>query len=275
MEEKDLFDMFREGSESLTEQPTNDSWKRLERRLASSKATKKRKPLPLQLMVVVAIVALLITAGIVNWVVIKDREAHLKNKDTFFGLQFLVGKWSASEGNVVDELTFSTQNTLNLPQNVSKNAPILRGIKTLHLRVREACKNAEKIAHYLQAHPKVEKVFWPGFATHPNHDIAKKQMRHFGGMVSFDLKGGILADATTVLSGTKLFSLAESLGGVESLIGHPASMTHASIPREERLKVGLTDSLIRLSVGIEDVDDLIEDLENALAKVTIETLATI
>ncbi len=131
MEEKDLFDMFREGSESLTEQPTNDSWKRLERRLASSKATKKRKPLPLQLMVVVAIVALLITAGIVNWVVIKDREAHLKNKDTFFGLQFLVGKWSASEGNVVDELTFSTQNTLNLPQNVSKNAPILRGIKTV------------------------------------------------------------------------------------------------------------------------------------------------
>jgi cystathionine gamma-lyase len=152
---------------------------------------------------------------------------------------------------------------------------ILRGIKTLHLRVREACKNAEKIAHFLQAHPKVGKVYWPGFATHPNHDIAKKQMRHFGAMVSFDLKGGNLADATTVLSGTKLFSLAESLGGVESLIGHPASMTHASIPREERLKVGLTDSLIRLSVGVEDVEDLIEDLEMALAKVTNETLATI
>jgi cystathionine gamma-lyase len=150
---------------------------------------------------------------------------------------------------------------------------ILRGIKTLHLRVREACRNAEKIAHFLQAHPKVDKVFYPGFKTHPNHEIAKKQMRHFGGMVSFDLKGGNLADATTVLSGTKLFALAESLGGVESLIGHPASMTHASIPREERLKVGLTDSLIRLSVGIEDVDDLIEDLEAALVKVTIETLA--
>jgi cystathionine gamma-lyase len=151
---------------------------------------------------------------------------------------------------------------------------ILRGIKTLHLRVREACRNAEKIAQFLQDHPKVDKVFYPGFKTHPNHEIAKKQMRHFGAMVSFDLKGGHLADATTVLSGTKLFSLAESLGGVESLIGHPASMTHASIPREERLKVGLTDSLIRLSVGIEDVDDLIEDLEMALAKVEIETLAT-
>ena len=118
----------------------------------------------------------------------------------------------------------------------------------------------------------MDKVFYPGFKTHPNHAIAKKQMRHFGAMVSFDLKGGLLADATTVLSGTKLFSLAESLGGVESLIGHPASMTHASIPREERLKVGLTDSLIRLSVGIEDVEDLIEDLEMALAKVQIEDL---
>ncbi len=152
---------------------------------------------------------------------------------------------------------------------------ILRGIKTLHLRVREACRNAEKIAYFLKEHPKVGHVFYPGFTTHPNHDIAKKQMRHFGGMVSFDLKGGNLADAMTVLSGTKLFSLAESLGGVESLIGHPASMTHASIPREERLKVGLTDSLIRLSVGIEDVEDLIEDLEMALAKVTIEELAEV
>ena len=152
---------------------------------------------------------------------------------------------------------------------------ILRGIKTLHLRVREACRNAEKIAYFLKDHPKVGQVFYPGFTTHPNHDIAKKQMRHFGGMVSFDLKRGNLADAMTVLSGTKLFSLAESLGGVESLIGHPASMTHASIPREERLKVGLTDSLIRLSVGIEDVEDLIEDLEMALAKVAIEELETV
>ena len=144
---------------------------------------------------------------------------------------------------------------------------ILRGIKTLHIRVREACNNAMKIAEFLQKHPKVDKVYYPGFKTHPNHNIAKKQMRMFGGMVSFDIKGGKLEDATKVLSGTHLFSLAESLGGVESLIGHPSSMTHASIPREERLKVGLTDSLIRLSVGIEDVEDLIEDLAQALDKV--------
>ena len=141
---------------------------------------------------------------------------------------------------------------------------ILRGIKTLHLRVQRACENAEKIAHYLAAHPKVEKVFWPGFATHPNHDIAKKQMRMFGAMVSFTLKGDDFTEATKILSSTHLFSLAESLGGVESLIGHPASMTHASIPKEERLKNGLVDSLIRLSVGVEDVEDLIEDLKNAL-----------
>ena len=166
---------------------------------------------------------------------------------------------------------------LRFLQNASGAVPgpqdcflILRGIKTLHLRVREACKNAEKIAHFLQKHPKVDKVYYPGFKNHPNHAIAKKQMKHFGGMVSFDLKGGNVADAMTVLSGTHLFSLAESLGGVESLIGHPSSMTHASIPREERLKVGLTDSLIRLSVGVEDVDDLIEDLANALNKVNFE-----
>jgi cystathionine gamma-lyase len=141
---------------------------------------------------------------------------------------------------------------------------VLRGIKTLHIRVREACSNAEKIAHFLKNHPKVDKVYWPGFEEHPGHAIAKKQMRHFGAMVSFDVKGGKTEDALKILSGTHLFSLAESLGGVESLIGHPSSMTHASIPREQRLKVGLTDSLIRLSVGIEDVDDLIEDLKNAL-----------
>ena len=144
---------------------------------------------------------------------------------------------------------------------------ILRGIKTLHIRVREACNNAVKIAEFLQNHPKIDMVNYPGFKTHPNHKIAKKQMRMFGAMVSFDIKGGNFDDATKVLSGTRLFSLAESLGGVESLIGHPASMTHASIPREERLKVGLTDSLIRLSVGIEDVEDLIEDLKRALDKV--------
>ncbi len=144
---------------------------------------------------------------------------------------------------------------------------VLRGIKTLHLRVERACQNAEAIARYLAAHPKVAKVFWPGFETHPNHDIARRQMRMFGGMVSFDLHNNSLEAATKVLTGTHLFSLAESLGGVESLIGHPASMTHASIPREARLKVGLTDSLVRLSVGVEDVDDLIADLEVALAGV--------
>jgi cystathionine gamma-lyase len=142
---------------------------------------------------------------------------------------------------------------------------ILRGIKTLHLRVQRACENAAVIAEYLAAHPKVGKVYWPGFATHPNHAIAKKQMRMFGAMVSFDLKDNTLENATKVLSSTHLFTLAESLGGVESLIGHPASMTHASIPREARMKVGLTDSLIRLSIGVEDVEDLIEDLATALA----------
>ena len=141
---------------------------------------------------------------------------------------------------------------------------ILRGMKTLHLRVERACKNAKKIAKYLRNHPKVNKVYYPGFKDHPNHLVAKSQMRNFGAIVSFDLKKDTLEDAVRVLSNTKVFFLAESLGGVESLIGHPATMTHASIPREERLKSGLTDSLIRLSMGVEDVDDLLEDLEQAL-----------
>ncbi len=144
---------------------------------------------------------------------------------------------------------------------------VLRGIKTLHIRVQRACENAAKIADYLASHAKVSKVYYPGFDNHPNHEIAKKQMRMFGAMISFDLYDDSEAAANRVLEGTHYFSLAESLGGVESLIGHPSSMTHASIPREERLKVGLTDSLIRLSVGIEDVDDLIQDLEQALSKV--------
>lgn len=144
---------------------------------------------------------------------------------------------------------------------------ILRGIKTLHLRVERSCKNAKKVAKYLKSHPKVGKVYYPGFKDHPNHEIAKKQMRDFGGMVSFDLVQNDLEAAHAVLNGTTLFALAESLGGVESLIGHPASMTHGSIPREERLKVGLTDSLIRLSIGVEDVEDLIDDLEKALLNI--------
>lgn len=141
---------------------------------------------------------------------------------------------------------------------------ILRGIKTLHVRVERACENAFKIANFLKDHPKVGKVYYPGFESHPNHEVAKKQMRHFGAMTSFDLKDDNMEKANTILSNTHYFHLAESLGGVESLIGHPASMTHGSIPREERLKVGLTDTLIRLSVGIEDVDDLISDLDKAL-----------
>lgn len=143
----------------------------------------------------------------------------------------------------------------------------LRGIKTLHLRVERSCKNAKKIAKYLQNHPKVGKVYYPGLKSHPHHELAKKQMLDFGGMVSFDFLQDNYDLALKVLKNTNLFSLAESLGGVESLIGHPASMTHASIPKKERMKVGLTDSLIRLSVGVEDVDDLIEDLENAFINI--------
>lgn len=141
---------------------------------------------------------------------------------------------------------------------------VLRGIKTLHIRVQRACENAAAIAVYLEKHPAVSKVYFPGLPYHPGHVVAAKQMKMFGAMVSFDLKQNSVENANKVLSSTKLFSLAESLGGVESLIGHPASMTHASIPREERLKVGLTDSLIRLSIGIEAVEDLMEDLNEAL-----------
>lgn len=141
---------------------------------------------------------------------------------------------------------------------------VLRGIKTLHVRMERHCENGERIAHWLRNHPKVAKVYWPGFTDHPNHAIAKAQMRGYGGMISFELKDDSAEETKRVLSSTHLFSLAESLGGVESLINHPASMTHASIPREERIKNGLSDALIRLSVGIEDADDLIEDLEKAI-----------
>lgn len=142
---------------------------------------------------------------------------------------------------------------------------VLRGIKTLHLRVQRHCENGIQIANYLQQHPKVAKVYWPGFETHPNHEVAKKQMRGFGGMISFTLKGDRLEDALAFVKNVEIFALAESLGGVESLIGHPATMTHASIPKEVREKSGVVDSLIRLSVGIEDAQDLIEDLDQALA----------
>jgi cystathionine beta-lyase/cystathionine gamma-synthase len=141
---------------------------------------------------------------------------------------------------------------------------VLRGIKTLGIRMKAHCENGIIIAHWLRSHPKVAKVYWPGFEDHPNHAVAKRQMRGFGGMISFTLNDESMEEATRVLSTTHLFSLAESLGGVESLINHPASMTHASIPREERIKNGLSDGLIRLSVGIEDTEDLIQDLALAI-----------
>lgn len=143
---------------------------------------------------------------------------------------------------------------------------VLRGLKTLHLRMQRHCENGEKIAQFLSDHPRIEKVFYPGLKKHPGYEVAAAQMRGFGGMVSFVLKGEELKDALQVLRKTQLFSLAESLGGVESLIGHPATMTHASIPQVERIKAGLSDALIRLSVGVEDIEDLIEDLEQALIK---------
>ncbi len=141
---------------------------------------------------------------------------------------------------------------------------VIRGIKTLHIRMQRHAENGKAIAHHLRSHPKVDKVYWPGFEDHPNHDIAKRQMRDFGGMMSFVLKEDTLEKAEETLSAFKLFSLAESLGGVESLVGHPAGMTHASIPKEKRIVGGLVDSLIRLSVGIEDIEDLIADLDQAI-----------
>jgi cystathionine gamma-lyase len=142
---------------------------------------------------------------------------------------------------------------------------VLRGLKTLHLRMKAHCENGKAIAHFLKNHPKIEKVYWPGFIDHPNHEIAKKQMRDFGGMISIVLKNADLNETFRIASSFKVFSLAESLGGVESLINHPATMTHASIPKEEREKAGVVDNLLRLSVGVEDLDDLMSDLQNVLS----------
>jgi cystathionine gamma-lyase/cystathionine beta-lyase len=142
---------------------------------------------------------------------------------------------------------------------------VLRGIKTLHIRMERHCFNGRKIAEFLKTHPKIDKLYWPGFTDHPGHALAKKQMRDFGGMISFSLKGNKQEEAFKIASSMKVFSLAESLGGVESLVNHPASMTHASIPKEERDRAGVVESMLRLSVGIEDIDDLLEDLQQALA----------
>jgi cystathionine beta-lyase len=141
---------------------------------------------------------------------------------------------------------------------------VLRGIKTLHVRMQRHCENGKAIAEFLSDHPKVKKVYWPGFENHPNHKVAQTQMKDFGGMLSFVPKNDTLESATSIVESLKVFTLAESLGGVESLAGHPASMTHASIPKEEREKSGVVDGLIRLSVGLEDIDDLIDDLKQAI-----------
>lgn len=159
------------------------------------------------------------------------------------------------------------QNTCGATPGPMDSFLVLRGIKTLHIRMKQHCENGKLVAEFLKNHPKIEDVYWPGFKDHKNHDIAAKQMRDFGGMISFTMKGDNMEDAFTVLKNTSIFALAESLGGVESLIGHPASMTHGAIPREERLKNGLKDSLIRLSVGIEHHEDIINDLAFALDQI--------
>ena len=178
----------------------------------------------------------------------------------------VMGALVVNDEKLYQELAFITNSCGAVP-GPQDAFLVLRGIKTLHLRMERHCFNGKRVAEYLKAHPKVGKVYWPGFSDHPNHAIAKKQMKDFGGMLSFTLKNDNLENATTLMESVELFSLAESLGGVESLINHPASMTHASIPKEERIKNGLSDSLIRLSVGVEDIEDLLVDLEKALGKV--------
>lgn len=187
-----------------------------------------------------------------------------------------VTKYIAGHSDVVMGALVTNNETLakqiGFIQNASGAVPgpqdcflVLRGIKTLHLRMQRHCENGAAVANFLKTVQKVDKVFWPGFKNHKNHDIAAKQMHDFGGMISFSLKDNTQTAATEVLKKFRLFTLAESLGGVESLSGHPASMTHGSIPKAEREKIGLTDSLIRLSVGVEDIEDLIADLKQALS----------
>lgn len=178
----------------------------------------------------------------------------------------IMGALITNEEKLHQELAF-IHNSCGAVPGPQDSFLVLRGIKTLHLRMERHCLNGRKIAEFLQTHPKIGKVYWPGFTDHPNHDIAKKQMRDFGGMLSFTLKNDSTEKAFTLMKSMELFALAESLGGVESLVNHPASMTHASIPKEERVKNGLLDSLIRLSIGVEDVEDLIDDLRQALDKV--------
>tara|TARA_R100000935_G_scaffold57277_1_gene90874 strand:+ start:668 stop:1810 length:1143 start_codon:yes stop_codon:yes gene_type:complete len=175
----------------------------------------------------------------------------------------VLGSLVVKDKDLADRLYF-VQNASGAICGPQDSFLVLRGIKTLHIRMQRHCENAEKVAKFLKSHPKVDKVYWPGFEDHPNHDIAKSQMKGFGGMISFTTSEKTLESAVKLLENLKVFTLAESLGGVESLAGHPVSMTHASIPKEEREKTGIVDSLIRLSVGIEDEEDLIEDLKQAL-----------
>ena len=175
----------------------------------------------------------------------------------------VMGALVTSDDKIAEEI-YRIQNSSGAVCGPMDSFLVLRGIKTLHLRMQRHCENGEKVAHFLENHPIVDTVYWPGLKSHPNHDIAVSQMKDFGGMISFTLVGDKLESAKKVVSKTELFTLAESLGGVESLIGHPSTMTHASIPRVERMKSGVVDSLIRLSVGIEDITDLINDLDNAL-----------
>jgi cystathionine beta-lyase/cystathionine gamma-synthase len=178
----------------------------------------------------------------------------------------VMGAIVVNDDQLAEDLAF-IQNACGATPGPQDCFLVLRGIKTLHVRMERHCQNGKTVAFYLKNHPKVDKVFWPGFESHPNYEVAVKQMRNFGGMISFTIKGDRKEDAIKVLENLKYFVLAESLGGVESLCGHPATMTHASIPREEREKVGLSDSLIRLSVGIEDAEDLVNDITSALDKI--------
>lgn len=175
----------------------------------------------------------------------------------------VLGALVTSNKDIADQLYF-IQNASGAICGPMDSFLTLRGIKTLHVRMERHCENAKKIALFLESHQKIEKVFWPGFKNHHNHKIAKSQMNDFGAMISFTTKGNDYKDAIRIIENLKIFTLAESLGGVESLAGHPASMTHASIPKKERELSGVVDSLIRLSVGIEDVEDLIEDLSQAI-----------
>lgn len=175
----------------------------------------------------------------------------------------VMGALVVSDDSIAKEM-YRIQNSSGAVTAPMDSFLVLRGIKTLPLRMKAHCENGAKIAHFLAKHPKVDKVYWPGFENHPNHEVAKRQMRGFGGMLSFTLKGNQLDDALAVVKNVQIFALAESLGGVESLIGHPATMTHAAIPKAEREKIGIIDTLIRLSVGVEDAEDLIDDLTQAL-----------